>query len=290
LENFQSNVKNGWGSLVVLNDSADVTLNDPVSFLNGRAPTSNISIILPKVNLPNSTLLLGRAVRFWNFDATGHAFTIKSASSFPITPPVVGGGGVEIVLASTSGLTDQNGSFFIQAVPTGATSGGGSGFNAHYFFGSSVTAQSPTFHRLATTDLSDLPIPESSGGTGDTGTAWTSYTPTVASGIGTLTTASATGRYKSLGKTVFIEVNVTITANGTGGGWVEASLPGGLTPAVDASYTLAGSTLQPRLCGIFLRTVNGNVGGPHVRFFQYDGTYPGGSGQELIASGVYESG
>jgi hypothetical protein len=142
---------------------------------------------------------------------------------------------------------------------------------------------------LASTDLSDLPIPVLSGGTGDTGAAWTTYSPTVASGTGALTTASATGRYKTLGKTVLVEINVTITTNGTGGGWIEASLPGGLTPAVDASYTMAGSTLQPRLCGVFLRTINGNVGGPHMRFFQYDGTYPGADGRQMIASGVYES-
>ncbi|MGJ5095606.1 hypothetical protein ACQR18_26260 [Bradyrhizobium oligotrophicum] len=48
------------------------------------------------------------------------------------------------------------------------------------------------------------------GGTGDTGTAWSTFTPSPACGTGTFTVTSA--RYKTLGKTVYISLDVTITA------------------------------------------------------------------------------
>lgn len=56
-------------------------------------------------------------------------------------------------------------------------------------------------------------------------TAWTSYTPTVTSSSGTATTVSATGRYKQIGKTVFLTISVTITAVGTAAGQIFATLP-----------------------------------------------------------------
>lgn len=131
--------------------------------------------------------------------------------------------------------------------------------------------------------------PVVAGGTGDTGTAWTTYTPTVASGTGLLTSSTNSGRYKTIGKTVFVEILVSSIVNGTGAGWIEASLPGGQTPKVDAAYAMAGSTLNPNMCAVFLRTINGNVGGPHARFFKYDGSYPVDGSNSLLACGVYEA-
>lgn len=55
--------------------------------------------------------------------------------------------------------------------------------------------------------------------------AWTSYSPTITSGAGTITASSATGRYKQIGKTVIVEVDVTITTAGTGASTLRASLP-----------------------------------------------------------------
>jgi hypothetical protein len=52
------------------------------------------------------------------------------------------------------------------------------------------------------------------GGTGDTGTAWTAYTPTMTCNGGT-GTWSATGRSKTIGKTVFLSIAITLSAIGT---------------------------------------------------------------------------
>lgn len=48
--------------------------------------------------------------------------------------------------------------------------------------------------------------------------AWTSYSPTVTSQQGTFTgaTITASGRYKQLGKTIFLETDVLLTALGSG--------------------------------------------------------------------------
>ena len=48
--------------------------------------------------------------------------------------------------------------------------------------------------------------------------AWTSYTPTISAISGSFTTASATGRYKQIGKTCIVQVKGTITTVGTGAG------------------------------------------------------------------------
>jgi hypothetical protein len=78
----------------------------------------------------------------------------------------------------------------------------------------------------------------------DQTTAWTTYTPTITSQTGTITTSSATGRYKQIGKTVFVEVDITVTTAGTGAGSLLATLP--LTAAAN---NYAGSAYEYQLTG-----------------------------------------
>jgi hypothetical protein len=73
------------------------------------------------------------------------------------------------------------------------------------------------------------PCTVAQGCTGDTGTAWTAYTPTVTCATGTLTTATAAGRWKSLGKIVWLQVSVAITTVGTCTGNLNFSLPNAFT-------------------------------------------------------------
>lgn len=55
--------------------------------------------------------------------------------------------------------------------------------------------------------------------------AWTTYTPTITSQTGTITTSSAAGRYQQRGKTVVLQISIVITTVGTGAGSVIATLP-----------------------------------------------------------------
>ena len=124
-------------------------------------------------------------------------------------------------------------------------------------------------------------LPVANGGTGDTGTAWTAYTPTLTAASGTYTTASAAGRYKTIGKTVFIHVTITITTIGTG------TYPKFTLPV--SAYDIE----QVNLYGfesIAARTINGRASAPSsVLVTLYDNSVPVVSGTVCQLAGVYES-
>jgi hypothetical protein len=122
------------------------------------------------------------------------------------------------------------------------------------------------------------------GGTGDTGTAWSTYTPTITAGAGTFTSVAGAGRYKQIGKTLFLNVVITITTNGTASGHVIATMPPGLTPA--AHTCMAGEELS--IVG-FTARVNVSSGSSSIVILKYDNTYPGGDGHVLAMNGVIET-
>jgi hypothetical protein len=113
--------------------------------------------------------------------------------------------------------------------------------------------------------------------------AWTSYTPVVISGSGTLTTVSATGSYQTIGKTVLFQITITITTNGTGSSYIDATLP---VNSSAKNFTFAGAVFGGGMCkGV----VTGASTPGHVFIGKYDNTYPGASGAVIALSGSYES-
>ncbi|MET4197294.1 hypothetical protein ABIB96_001282 [Bradyrhizobium sp. LA3.X] len=119
------------------------------------------------------------------------------------------------------------------------------------------------------------------------GGAWTAYTPTVSAqtpGGTPPTFSSISGRYRQVGKTVHVQVNVGVTTAGTGTGGVVISLPvalkvgfnGGLSGALAAGVTV-GAVLN-----------QGNLGN-NVVILKYDGTTVITNGQAMSASGTYEA-
>ncbi|MDI3563558.1 hypothetical protein [Bradyrhizobium sp. Arg816] len=145
--------------------------------------------------------------------------TLTNATGLPVSTGVSGlGAGVATFLATPSSANLR--SALTDEVGTGAA----------YFVGGALgtpasgTATNLTGLPLATGVTGTLPI--ANGGTGDTGTAWGTYTasPTCVAGAGTWSTTSA--RFKQLGKTVFFQLNATITAIGTcSGAAFQFSLP-----------------------------------------------------------------
>jgi hypothetical protein len=115
--------------------------------------------------------------------------------------------------------------------------------------------------------------------------AWTAYTPTLACSTGSLTTASAIGRYKQNGKTVLINIIITITTNGSCAGWIVASLP----VAGNQESVLAGR--DDGVTGGMLQGIIGNQNTDlsHFLIFFYNEGYPGANGAKLVLTGVYES-
>lgn len=74
-------------------------------------------------------------------------------------------------------------------------------------------AGNPSFGAIAlTTDVTGT-LPIANGGTNDTGTAWTSFTPTFTCGSATFTNNSSSS--KTLGKTTWAQIDVTISAIGS---------------------------------------------------------------------------
>ncbi len=112
--------------------------------------------------------------------------------------------------------------------------------------------------------------------------AWLTASPSVVASGGTITTASAAMRYQTIGKRVDFHVDITITTNGTGSGAVQVTLPvtaRALTDVVGWGRAdgVSGKGLQAKGQSTTLLSI-----------FNYDGTYPGASGEVLRVSGFYE--
>jgi hypothetical protein len=113
--------------------------------------------------------------------------------------------------------------------------------------------------------------------------AWTGYTPTVTAQTGTFTTVSATGAYRRFGKIIFFRFSVSITTNGTAGTSVQVTLPG------LNSWNIAQHAFVGRANAISGKLLIGYFSGTDkIAMQNYDATYPGANGEQLIMSGVYE--
>ncbi len=117
------------------------------------------------------------------------------------------------------------------------------------------------------------------------GDAWTAYTPTIASSGGTLTTASASGRYQLTGKILHFQVEMVVTTNGTGSGTLNVTLPASQT--AKALCTLTGRETQAT-GKVISGTISASSG--TMTCMYYDNTYPGADGTRFNIGGVIEVG
>lgn len=110
-----------------------------------------------------------------------------------------------------------------------------------------------------------------------------SYTPTVTAQTGSLTTVSAVGRWLRIGDLIQLQVYITVTTNGTGGGYINVTLPfttaNNGTPAVGCGRedTVAGKQLQ----------VRASPNSSSAVVFTYDNLYPAGDGYGLALNLTY---
>lgn len=113
---------------------------------------------------------------------------------------------------------------------------------------------------------------------------WASYTPTITSSAGSgLTTGSVSGRYKRIGKTVWLEVKFTITAMGTASGLINVTLPSGLLPATYAAFAGREDINTGKAIVGAART-----GTSTFEVTYYDYTFPGTTNSVIYLSGTYE--
>jgi hypothetical protein len=140
---------------------------------------------------------------------------------------------------------------------------------------------------IGTPPTSDQVVVQISGAGGGTFTsfmpaAWNSYTPTVTAQTGSITTKTATGKYKTVGKICHVSIQVNITTNGTGAGTVNATLP---FAAAATNFVISGRELA--ISGISLA---GTIlaSGSLVQISGYANSYPGGDNAQLVVTGTYE--
>lgn len=112
------------------------------------------------------------------------------------------------------------------------------------------------------------------------GGAWTSFTPTITCGTGTVTSVTPTGAWRAIGKTVFFRMRITIVTNGSCAATVIASLP---------INTIDVVTITGRENALTGKQVQGYGGPAVVNLSLYDNLYPGGTGADIYISGTYES-
>ena len=111
---------------------------------------------------------------------------------------------------------------------------------------------------------------------------WSTFAPTITAGAGTLTTASATGRYTRMGQTVLVSITGTITTNGTGASWINLGLP------IDANTVnvFTGVGRENAVTGYILQ---GIVASTEINCLTYDNLYPGGDGRVIRMNAMYQA-
>lgn len=112
---------------------------------------------------------------------------------------------------------------------------------------------------------------------------WLAYTPTLTPAAGSFTAASASGRYKQIGKTVHLSAQINITTLGTATGGFAFSLPA-IGVAKDYYVLPVNEALVVALMG-WARII---PGGASAFVLRYDNANYMANGYRLITSGTYE--
>jgi hypothetical protein len=109
--------------------------------------------------------------------------------------------------------------------------------------------------------------------------AFTTYTPIVTAATGSLTTVSATGAFKLIGKVCHTMISIVITNNGTAGTALYASLP--VTQTGQSATGLYRENAVTGLSGQVFVSSNNSV------WFTPSNGYPGGNNYNLVTSFSY---
>ncbi len=110
---------------------------------------------------------------------------------------------------------------------------------------------------------------------------WITYTPTVASSVGTITTlGTVVAKYQKVNKTVTISLDIPITTNGTGAGVISVTIP--FTAASAAAFAgredaVTGAALSASI----------PAGSATIQITTYTGAYPAADGYRLTVAGTF---
>jgi hypothetical protein len=113
--------------------------------------------------------------------------------------------------------------------------------------------------------------------------AWTAYTPVITAEAGTITTSSASGRYSTIGKSVFFSMVITITTSGTGTGNLMATLP---INTKDTLGTQMSAGIEATVTGSL---VHGLIASNSINIRDYINNGIISNGATVYISGTYEA-
>jgi len=114
--------------------------------------------------------------------------------------------------------------------------------------------------------------------------AWSTYSPTVSSGSGSITSYTVnSARYLQLGTVVHLFLSITINTNGTGAGAVIVTLPVSSTSLANAVGAGRETSLTGKMCQAILTSAT------TAEIVFYDNTYPGANGAGILLSMTYEA-
>ena len=105
------------------------------------------------------------------------------------------------------------------------------------------------------------------------------YTPAVTSDTGTITTVGAVaGEYQAIGRNVNFHHSGAITTNGTGATAIRISTP--------FSFVLTSHVIPGRELTLTGSMLQGLIRAGYILWFNYNNTYPGGTGATVAGGGV----
>ena len=261
----------------VLQDPSTYSVSGTTLTFSGAPPsgTSNISVRYLGIPASGVTTTAYRTVT----DTTATAGqTSFSTPSYTVGYIDVYRNGVRLV------STDYTATTGTTVVLNNACTVGDAVVTESFYVSSVLNAIPATAGAISLTSATYLTgqLPVANGGTGDSGTAWTAYTPTITANSGSFTTVSATGTYKTLGKTCWFTTAITITTAGTAGGFMGVSLP-----VTQVGATLAAYGMEMNSTGYMVKGYIPASGVMQVT--KYDNATIIGSGYLIRLTGTYET-
>jgi len=108
------------------------------------------------------------------------------------------------------------------------------------------------------------------------------WTPTVTSLTGAITSYTSSGTYTRIGRQVTVNFDFTVTNNGTGATAIGLS---NLPFAATGAYSAAGTALEAAIVGFQCTAYMG--GSNAIYIFKYDWTYPAGTNYRIVGTITY---